>query len=44
MFFVECVDFGQDGVIFGDHVRTLEFGGSEFKGGSKYLLIIVRKT
>ena len=31
MFFVECVDFGQDGVIFGDLVRTLELGGNVFR-------------
>ena len=31
MFFVECVDFGQDGVIFGDLVMTLELGGSNFR-------------
>ena len=30
MFFVECVDFGQDGVIFGDLVRTLELSGNVF--------------
>ena len=29
VFFVECVDFGQDGVIFGDHVRTLEDKGDD---------------
>ena len=31
MFFVECVDFGQDGVIFRDLVRTLELGGNVFR-------------
>ena len=31
MFFVECVDFGQDGVIFGDLVRTLELSGNVFR-------------
>ena len=31
MFFVECVDFNQDGVIFGDLVRTLELGGNVFR-------------
>ena len=31
MFFVECVDFDQDGVIFGDHVRTLELSGNVFR-------------
>ena len=28
MFFVECVDFGQDGMIFGDLVKTLEYKSS----------------
>ena len=31
MFFVECVDFGQDRVIFGDLVRTLEWSGNVFR-------------
>ena len=31
MFFIECVDFGQDGVIFGDLVRTLELSGNVFR-------------
>ena len=31
MFFVECVDFGQDGVIFGDPVRAFELSGSVFR-------------
>ena len=31
MFFVECVDFGQDGVIFRDLVRTLELSGNVFR-------------
>ncbi|ETI96753.1 MAG: hypothetical protein Q606_CBAC00026G0004, partial [Intestinibacter bartlettii DORA_8_9] len=29
LFFVECVDFGQDGVIFGDLVRILEDKGDD---------------
>ena len=31
MFFVECVDFGQGGVIFRDLVRTLELSGNVFR-------------
>ena len=31
MFFIECVDFGQDGVIFGDLVGTLELSGNVFR-------------